>query len=726
MAPPSSPAEADQAVLDLLPTRAAKSETNGQPHEPSRRFDAQFPEQFVDRLSRQEVFNKHLFRPNTYLHKWWARRCGSTFRTILKQFAPSAEQADYYATGGLEGLTVLDPMMGGGTTLHEAIRLGANVVGADIDPIPVLQARASLSRTPLAVLRTAFDRFLGDLHADLHPYFQTHCPTCAAETDVRYCLYGLRKRCGCGTVIQVEQYDLRQDGETTIRFDPGSGEIVCDSQPSRPASANGSLPKLIKKGDKKCPVCDEAYQDLRDQPFYARYALVAVVGKCARHGLFYRAPDARDLDLVAAADRLRSDLDFGAVEDFLVQDGPKSADLIRHNIPSYLDVFSSRQLLYLHAAIRHLQRHADLERLNLAMLVSTSLEFNSMLCGYKGWYKNRPGAIRHTFALHAYSFQYTALENNPVNPVKSSGNLRQLFHDRIERGRKWAAAPVERKLGANGKQQRVSMVGETDAGNEVSTQSELKPEGGSFWVMQRDSRNLPLADGSVDVVVTDPPYYNSVQYADLASFFRVWLARLVPDAATWHYDHNHVAVAAATPRHADNFLFVLGGIFRECHRVLKEATGRMVFTFHHWDHNAWADLTIALRDAGFGLMNVYVVYSEHPISVHIRDLKSIQHDCILILAGNRHAAARTWVLPNVVDVTESEPFCRSCGETLGWLLDSQLPVAEIRQQWKRLLEAEDGVDANHPAGNGMAEVRVPAPRSAGSGVLCRKGVQFAP
>ena len=683
MAPPSPPAEAAQA-FDMLPAQAAKSAQGGQLHEPSHRIDAQFPEQFVDRLSRQEVFNKHLFRPNTYLHKWWARRCGSTFRTILKQFAPSAERTDYYTAGGLEGLTVLDPMMGGGTTLHEAIRLGANVVGADIDPIPVLQARSSLSRTPLNVLRTAFDRFLGDLHADLHPYFQTHCPTCQAETDVRYCLYGLRKRCACGMVIQVEQYDLRQDGDTIIRLDPSSGEIVSDSQPSQLASATG-CPKLIKKGDKKCPVCDQVYEDLRDQPFYTRYTLVAVVGECAEHGLFYRAPSAHDLELVAAADRMRSNLDFGSMEDFLVRDGPKSADLIRHNIPSYLDVFSSRQLLYLHAAIGHLQRHADLERLNLAMLVSTSLEFNSMLCGYKGWYRNRPGAIRHTFALHAYSFQYTALENNPVNPVKSSGNLRQLFHDRIERGRKWAAVPIERKVGANGKSQRVSVRGETDAGDEVSSQSGLTPAGGSFWVMQRDSRDLPLADGSVDVVVTDPPYYNSVQYADLASFFRVWLARLVPDAATWRYDHNHAAVAAATPRHADNFLSVLGGIFHECHRVLKKATGRMVFTFHHWDHNAWADLTIALRDAGFRLMNVYVVYSEHPISVHIRDLKSIQHDCILILAGNGNAAARSWTLPDSVEVTESELFCRNCGETLGSLLDKRPPVTEVRQQWKRLL-----------------------------------------
>ncbi len=106
-------------------------------------IDEYFPEALTNELAKQEAFNKHLFRPNTYLHKWWARRCGSTFRAILKQFVPDPERQDYYAPGGLEGKIVLDPMMGGGTTLHEAIRLGANVIGADIDPIPVVQARPS-------------------------------------------------------------------------------------------------------------------------------------------------------------------------------------------------------------------------------------------------------------------------------------------------------------------------------------------------------------------------------------------------------------------------------------------------------------------------------------------------------------------------------------------------------------------------------------------------------
>ena len=105
--------------------------------------DEEFPIEFANEIAKIESYNKHLYRPNTYLHKWWARRCGSTFRLILKHLAENSDNRNYYAPGGLEGKIILDPMMGGGTTLHESIRLGANVIGVDIDPIPILQARAT-------------------------------------------------------------------------------------------------------------------------------------------------------------------------------------------------------------------------------------------------------------------------------------------------------------------------------------------------------------------------------------------------------------------------------------------------------------------------------------------------------------------------------------------------------------------------------------------------------
>ena len=77
-------------------------------------IDTDFDIELADRLARLETYNKHHFRPNTYLHKWWARRCGTTFRLILKQLVTVPAQQAFYAPGGLEGRIILDPMMGGG------------------------------------------------------------------------------------------------------------------------------------------------------------------------------------------------------------------------------------------------------------------------------------------------------------------------------------------------------------------------------------------------------------------------------------------------------------------------------------------------------------------------------------------------------------------------------------------------------------------------------------
>ena len=44
-------------------------------------------------------------------------------------------------------------------------------------------------------------------------------------------------------------------------------------------------------------------------------------------------------------------------------------------------------------------------------------------------------------------------------------------------------------------------------------------------VIRGSADRLPLSDSSVAAVVTDPPYYDAVPYADLSDFFYVWLKR---------------------------------------------------------------------------------------------------------------------------------------------------------------------------------------------------------
>jgi putative DNA methylase len=646
-------------------------------------IDAAFPEKFADTLSRLEAYNKHLFRPNTYLHKWWARRCGSTFRTILKQFIADPNRRDYYAPKGLEGKIVLDPMMGGGTTLHEAIRLGANVIGADIDPIPIVQARASLAPLTLRDLTIAFTQFFDGLYSQIGQYFRTECPTCARKVDLHYTLYGSRKKCDCGEVIQIDQFDLRHEANRTIRIWPNTWMI--SDEESEPEGETKPI-RLITRDEKECGKCGKKYRELLENPYYQRYMPIAIAAECPEHGFFFRSPGASDLAKINEVDEMRAGLELGDRTDFAIRNGPKSGDLLKRKISSYLDLFTSRQLLYLSKAIHLLQNYPQAIRLNLSVLVSTSLEFNSLLCGYKGWAQNRPGAIKHVFAHHAYHFPYTAAENNPVNPQRTSGNLQALFKDRLERGRKWAVRPVERKIEPDGETRLVHIFGEFDGGTEVPNQGGLATGSQNFLLIHGDSSRLPLDDESVDFVVTDPPYYDSVQYSDLAAFFRVWLARLLPDEMDWTYDETQSAVATRSNSLDTQYVTVLSGIFEECARVLKKNSGRMVFTYHHWDPNAWADLTIALKTADVRLLNTYVLFSENPISIHIQNLNAIKHDSILVLTRDGKSAGRTWTALERIDASDSETFCRQCAAVLGWLLESNQSSEQIRKTWKQLIQ----------------------------------------
>jgi hypothetical protein len=87
-------------------------------------------------------------------------------------------------------------------------------------------------------------------------------------------------------------------------------------------------------------------------------------------------------------------------------------------------------------------------------------------------------------------------------------------------------------------------------------------------------------------------------------------------------------------------------------------------------------------------MNVYVVFSEHPISVHIRNLNAVRHDSILVFALDGDAPIASWSPLEAIDTDDSETFCRQCGMTVGWLLESGHSEMGIRTIWKELITDE--------------------------------------
>ena len=642
-------------------------------------IDSFFPEETADKLAQIESYNKHLFRPNTYLHKWWARRSGVTFRSILKQLSSEPALRDFYTPGGLEGLTILDPMMGGATTLHEAIRLGANVIGYDVDPIPVLQARATLTEISLQEKRAVFNEFFEKLDKNLSLYFETSCPNCHEKSDMQFMLYGLRRKIDKDEALFVDSFTLR--AETN-----GDKKTILDFYPSLEVTLGNRTWLLIDKDEAKKSGINDKHSELLGIPFMDRYVPLVMVGKCAHHGQFFKAPDHKDIqNMVAASTRVAS-LTFPGDNGFGVPQGPKSNDLIARGVTHFFDLFSHRQRIYLSEAKRYIDETAPEHRLWLSLLISTSLEFNSLLCGYKGVDQRRPGAIRHVFSHHAYSFPCTALENNPVFKDRTSGTLRNLFEKRIINAGLWAKGPIERRW-SGVRWEKVMIEGELDLGQECQSLDEFTDKTRSFIIRQNDSSVLPLPDHAIDYVVTDPPYFDNVQYSDLSHFFRCWLHWFLPDQANWQYQPLLSAVAESRENES-KFGGILAKIWQECHRVLARPHGRLIFTYHHWRAAAWAQLTIALAGARFRLMNGYVVHSENPISVHIRSLRALKHDAILVLKPFDADDTGHWEKPVSIKMDDSASFCRGCTQYLGWILDNDFDHDTICHLWKDFIRSE--------------------------------------
>jgi putative DNA methylase len=140
--------------------------------------------------------------------------------------------------------------------------------------------------------------------------------------------------------------------------------------------------------------------------------------------------------------------------------------------------------------------------------------------------------------------------------------------------------------------------------------------GTSARFRRADAMALPFRDGTVDAVVTDPPYYDMIEYSDASDFFYVWLRRILSDIEPDLFADTIGNQIAPDLQNKDDEIIVRrvynGGVrhdrefyerslsraFHEARRVLRP-DGHLVLVFGHSDPDAWLRLLGALRDAGF-------------------------------------------------------------------------------------------------------------------------------
>ncbi|NJN93252.1 MAG: hypothetical protein HC875_03740 [Anaerolineales bacterium] len=296
-----------------------------------------------------------------------------------------------------------------------------------------------------------------------------------------------------------------------------------------------------------------------------------------------------------------------------IEPGYNTQQVLNYGYHYWDQMFNDRQLLALSILATGIKNLPTCpERDVLMLLFSGVLEFNNMFASYKG---EGTGAVRHMFSHHILKPERMPLEANVWGTDKSSGSFLNLFQSRILRAVKYKEAPFEVSLDKTAKTKSGKKVfGLSSAiGADISP---AYPINGlsekSVYLSCGNSARTDIPDNSVDVVITDPPFFDNVHYAELADFFYVW--------QQLYFDEKD-AFTDSTTRHPDEvqdadvnaFAQKLAAVFVECYRVLRES-GLMIFSYHHSRNEGWLSVADAVFSSNFSFVQAQPVKAEMSVA----------------------------------------------------------------------------------------------------------------
>lgn len=605
--------------------------------------DDAFPFEELSDVAEKESWRKEINRPTTHIHKWWAQRLGTVFRAVtIGAFAPSgSDLLDlFYKPVRIPGVTVFDPFMGSGTTLAETVKLGSKAIGRDINPVAHFLVKCALSvhdRTAILETYRAIER---DVAEQIRKHYMTvlpsgeiaevlyyfwvksvDCPSCATAVDLfssqifaRHAYpkkfpqaQSLCPHCGSVNEVHVDAIEARCSS-CTQAFNPNSG----------PAKGQNAI----------CPSCASVFPIAKtvratERPpahrLYAKLVLLAD-GKKA----YFPATD-DDRKVYAEAEHALS-LRANPYPRVSIEPGHNTNQALGYNYRSWHEMFNARQLLCLSILADRIREIPDTVLRELfTCLFSGALEFNNMFASYKG---EGTGAVRHMFAHHVLKPERVPLEANLWGTSKSSGSFSTMFEGRIRRALDYADDPFELRVSSESKTEKVFGLSEK-IGGAVSSDYASFADGGQIYLSCGDSGTTDLPDRSVDVVLTDPPFFDNVHYSQLADFFHVWQRHILGESDTRSTGTTRSDLEVQNAD-GDEFTLRLASVWRETHRVLKD-DGLLAFTYHHSRQEGWRCVLEALMGAGFCITAAQPIKAEMSVAMPKQQAKEpIDLDIILV------------------------------------------------------------------------------------------------
>lgn len=359
----------------------------------------------------------------------------------------------------------------------------------------------------------------------------------------------------------------------------------------------------VQRGSVKCPICENTQDDeWTRQSFRSGRAgnrlLAVVTSSTTGVGKDYRLPTDADLDAAHMSKELVSALSSATTQtglsrlpqEPLATDEPRRMNVVLFGIEQWQQLFNERQLVAIDCFRRNTvdaiaqgcgKEDGDYFSALQGMLACVLDRFVDKCSSLCLW--NHLGEkLEHTFGRQALPMVWDYAEVNPFSDA--TGN----WISHVD----WVVRCVE--------------------ANSFSA--------GSAVVRRGSATQLAYQSASVDAVITDPPYYDSVCYANLSDFFYVWLKRVLSGNVSQHF------VTPLTPKGPEviqNLRHKTAGqkktratyekgmaeAVAEMRRVVA-SDGVVLLMFAHKSTSAWEVMISALINAGLNPTTSWPIHTE--------------------------------------------------------------------------------------------------------------------
>jgi adenine-specific DNA methylase len=583
------------------------------------------------------------------MHRWWARRPGPQVRSILQlmfwdgQFNESTyTPIDHYINyNDLKGKVILDPFMGGGSTIVEGMKLNAKMIGVDVNPVAWFVTKKETDWIDPKIVEAEFERIKEDVGNHLLSLYKTQCPHCQQEADIMYIFWAKIGKCeNCGTSQPLfNNYVLtkfKEAGEQghyiycpkckAVYFttqDPSTATCPECGHEYDATEGNNSRGKCI------CESCGfknktmDAVKNHSVPPEHVMYALEYYCPHCESKA--FKKIGQQELDSYAESLDIFEGLSeehTALIPEQKVPLGDKTKELTNYGYYYFMDMFNKRQL---YCAVVLYKRILEIEDQNLReffiLIHNQALEANNLFC----LFNVSANKLEGSFGTHAFHPKPDPVENNFFGVKFGRGTFEKYKNKLLKVLDLNTFHIIKYKNIKSNSTEKILPKMFTE---KINVSRPILKCTSSEDLYQID-------DKSVDAVFTDPPYYDNVMYSELSDFYYIWLKSGLEKDYQKEFENAYspktteIVVNKTRKVGKAQFTKMLTNVFKETNRVLKD-DGLAVVIYNHKSTDGWSAIIKTLLDASFEVKAVYPMMAESKTGNH-SSVGNIKYNMTIVL-----------------------------------------------------------------------------------------------